>query len=207
MSVTLEIGFGKDSRATVSGNSIRDAVKKAQVFNEIPSACPVCATGTRLQYREAKGFEFYEVRCEGRTNRGAYEFHTSQLGVYKDDARELYYKTGEPWNTVRPQSAPVEEGSSPVPTKPAPTKPAPSRPSAPSAKASRPAPQQRAAKSDFDPNARETPKVARLNEVLRQARAVGITTADLRAKAGVESLPDLTDDQLSDLEVFVGENS
>jgi hypothetical protein len=198
MAITLEVSFGADSRATVTGNSIKEAIERAQLFNEIPSTCPLCKTGTRLQYREAKGHKFYEVRCDGTFVQGAYEFHTSQLGVFKDDDRELYYKQGVPWNVVRPKT--ITAVDNPLPE----FEPEPRR-AQPKPQQHKAAPKQ-APRQDTD--ASKPPKnIERLNAVMEQARVVGITTNDLRKHIGLERLPEATDAQLTKLETFVADNS
>lgn len=188
MSVTLEVSFGKASKATVTGSSIREAIKKAQVFAEIPDACPVCGLGTRLEYRVAQDYEFYEVRCEGQVSNGSLEFHVSQLGVFKDDPRELYYKQSEEWNTIRPRG----KGSSPAPDYDAPQQ----RRNQPSGRPP-------------EPRAKEVDKrkVAQVNEILAEGKKSGLTILDMKSYLGVDNLIKASDEQLFELAAWVAEHS
>jgi hypothetical protein len=51
---------------TVEAATTTDVIKAVSEFSEMPNQCPHCkGTDLALKHREAKGYDFYSLKCNG----------------------------------------------------------------------------------------------------------------------------------------------
>ena len=94
----LTIGLGPQMTVAVESDDIKELIKQAAFFTQLPKGCPICKTSVTFTYRKPKGFEYYGLQCTGET------IHELTFGIHQNGGG-LYYKENGQWTVKRKEAA------------------------------------------------------------------------------------------------------
>lgn len=89
----MHLSIGPSVTVIVEGD-VKELIRQAAFWSEIPKHCPVCQSDLILTHRSPQGNEYYGLKCLGAVP------HEVNFGEFKDKARGLYYKPNEHWKVA-----------------------------------------------------------------------------------------------------------
>lgn len=82
----LAIQIDDRMTVTIESTDVRELVKNASFWSELPRSCPTCGMTVQFMFRNPQDNEYYGMQCTGSPK------HETNFGIYKDSAKGLYYK-------------------------------------------------------------------------------------------------------------------
>lgn len=80
------IGLAPNMTVEVTSESVKDLIRQAAFWTDLPTVCPLCGSSLVLYHRDPQDNDYWGQACTGPVT------HEANFGVNKNEEKGLYYK-------------------------------------------------------------------------------------------------------------------